>query len=276
MKIARLTVLALCMTAIILCSWLAPLDTPATQQVDAGLKRALLSFATARTLNGVISVVQGTQFSAQPFGVGVSLTPGQLLAPVNELVKHFSDLMLAASVAFGVQKVLISIGSYWLISLVLTVIALGWMWCYFRRQPPPWLSRILVILLMLRFAVPLVTIATDLLSQKFLADDYVASQQAIDISSGKVATLNPPVSTVSETPGLMEKMKDWFSQNKDVKMRFEELKKTAEQATEHMIKLMVIFLLQTLFIPLLLLWCLYGVLRGAFELPHLSPVPVKR
>ena len=193
MKIARLTALALCMTAIILCSWLAPLDAPATQQVDAGLKRALLSFATARTLNGVISVVQGTQLSAQPFGVGVSLTPGQLLAPVNELVKHFSDLMLAASVAFGVQKVLISIGSYWLISLVLTAAALGWTWCYFRqRQSPGWLSRVLVILLMLRFAVPLVTIATDLLSQKFLSDDYVASQQAIDISSGKVATLNPP------------------------------------------------------------------------------------
>jgi hypothetical protein len=212
MKIARRVILTLCMAAVILCSWLAPLDAPATEQVDAGLKRALVSFATARALNGVISVVQGTQFAAQPFGVGVTLTPGQLLAPVNELVKHFADLMLAASVAFGVQKVLIAIGSFWPISLALTVVALGWTWFYFRRQPPSlWLSRILVILLMIRFAIPLITIGTTILSQRFLAADYEANQQAIDMSSGQVAMLNPPVPTSADTPGMIEKAKDWFS-----------------------------------------------------------------
>ena len=45
----------------ILGSWLAPLDTPAIKQVDAGLKRALVSFAAARTLNALISVAQETE-----------------------------------------------------------------------------------------------------------------------------------------------------------------------------------------------------------------------
>ncbi|MCB1944024.1 MAG: hypothetical protein KDI53_18575, partial [Candidatus Accumulibacter sp.] len=84
------------------------------------MKRALVSFATARALNAVISVAQGTEVSMQPAGMGVVLTPGQLLDPVNDLVEQFSHLMLAASVAFGVQKVLISIGAYWVISLLLT------------------------------------------------------------------------------------------------------------------------------------------------------------
>jgi hypothetical protein len=74
------------------------------EKVDAGLKRALVSFATARALNGVISVVQGTEIVAQPLGVGVTLTPGQLLAPINELVKHFSDLMLAASMSHSASR----------------------------------------------------------------------------------------------------------------------------------------------------------------------------
>ena len=103
------------MAAIVVGSWLSPLDSPATDQVDAGLKRALISFAAARVLNGAISVVQGTQVAVQPFGLGVTLTVGQVLAPVSELVKHFSDLMLAASIAFGIHKVLIAIGGYWLI-----------------------------------------------------------------------------------------------------------------------------------------------------------------
>lgn len=35
------------------------------------LKRALVTFALTRTLNGVISVAQGTQLAFQPAGVGV-------------------------------------------------------------------------------------------------------------------------------------------------------------------------------------------------------------
>ena len=277
MKHARQVFLAICMAAIVVCSWLGPLDTPATEQVDAGLKRALISFATARALNGVISVVQGTQVSAQPFGVGVNLTPGQLLAPLSELVKHFSDLMLAASIAFGIQKVLISIGGYWMISIVLTAAAFGWTWFYARRvQPPAWLSRTLVVLLMLRFAIPLVTIGTDLLSQKFLAADYVSSQRAIETSSGQVAGLNPPIPASTETQGTWDKVKEWISKSADVKMHFETLKKMMEQAVEHIVKIMVIFMLQTLVIPFLLLWGLYGVLRGTFELPrHASNVAAR-
>jgi hypothetical protein len=110
MHIVRKALVALSVAALIVGAWLAPLDLPAMQQVDAGLKRALVSFATARALNAVISVAQGTQASVQPLGVGVTLSPGQILDPVNDLVEKFSDLMLVASVVFGIQKVLISIG----------------------------------------------------------------------------------------------------------------------------------------------------------------------
>lgn len=269
MQTARRVILALSVAIMILCSWFAPLDSAAIQQVDAGLKRALVSFATARALNAVISVAQGTEVSVQPFGFGVNFAPGQLLDPVNDLVEQFSNLMLVASVAFGVQKVLIGIGAYWLISLALTTAALGWAWLYFRqRQPPGWLSRMLVILLMLRFAVPVVTITTDLLFQKFLAADYETSQQVIDTATGQVARLNPPIPVPSENQGMLEKMKGWWSENVDVKTRFDNLKHAAEQATEHIIKLIVIFLLQTLLIPLLLIWALYGAARAAFEWPR--------
>ncbi len=269
MHIARRIILALSMATVILFSWIGPLDAPAIQQVDAGLKRALVSFATARALNALISVAQGTEVSVQPFGFGVTLTPGQLLDPVNDLVEQFSNWMLAAGVAFGVQKVLIGIGGYWLISLLLTSAALGWAWFHFRQQPAPaWLSRMLVILLMLRFAIPAVTIGTDLLWQKFLAADYETSQQVIDVASGQVAKLDPAVPITAENQGLLEKMKDWLAQNADVKTGFAKLKQAAEQTIEHIIKLIVIFLLQTLIIPLLLLWVLFAVARIALELPR--------
>jgi len=52
------------------------LDTAGVESVDAAFKRALLGFALARGLNGVISVAQGTEFSIAPAGVGVNLSTG--------------------------------------------------------------------------------------------------------------------------------------------------------------------------------------------------------
>ncbi len=264
--------LALFMLAAVACAWLGPLDAPAAGQVDAGLKRALISFASARALNAVISVAQGTELSVQPLGVGVTLTPGQLLDPVNDLIEKFSTLMLAASVAFGVQKALIAMGGWWAVSLALSAVALGWAWLYLRRQAiPVWLSRALVILLMLRFAIPVVTLGSDLLWQKFLATDYQASQQGIDSTSTQAAKLAPP--PVAQSQGMLDRMKGWLAENADVRARFEELKQAAEQATEHIIRLIVVFLLQTLVIPLLLLWALYALARGVFERAGRWPAP---
>lgn len=275
MQIARHIFLASALAVLIFCSWFAPLDNAATQQVDAGLKRALVSFATARTLNAVISVAQGTEVSVQPLGVGLNFAPGQLLDPVNDLVEQFADLMLMASVAFGVQKILIVMSAYWLISLVFTGVALTWAWFYFRQRPPPaWLPRLLVILLMVRFAVPSVNIATDWVFQKFLATDYEVSLKVVDGASGQVAELTPPPPNTTDNQGLLENTRRWWSQNMDMKTRFESLKQAAEQATENIIKLIVIFLLQTLLIPLLLFWALYHAVRGMLMRPVATPKTV--
>jgi hypothetical protein len=253
--------------AVLFAAWLAPLDAPATERVDAGLKRALVSFASARALNAVISVVQGTEVSAQPMGFGVVFTPGQVLDPVNDLVEKFSDVMLVASVAFGVQKVLMTFGGHWLVSALLTVAMLAWAWHRFRSQaPPPWLARLLLILLMVRFAIPVVTLGSDFLFEKFLAADYVASQQTIDVAAGQIEKAEPPLAAPGADAGVLDKMKSWLAEkNLDASARLEALKQTAEKITEQIINLIVIFLLQTLIMPLLLLWAMYGAARATFE-----------
>jgi len=269
MHIVRPILFVLAMAAIVLCAWFVPLDTPASERVDAGLKRALASFATARALNAVISVAQGTELSAQPLGVGVNVAPGQVLDPVNDMVEQFSNLMLAASVSFGVQKVLIGIGGYWPVSALLTAAVLAWTWLHLRRrQAQHWFTSVVVALLLVRFAVPLTTLGSDWLFQHFLADDYAASQHVIDTASGQTQALAPATGVEAPESGLLEKMKGWLSQNADVKARFEELKAAAEQAIEHMIHLIVIFLLQTAVIPMLLLWALYRIATNAIASPR--------
>ena len=263
MKYLRHAFVAIGLLALIACAWLAPMDLPATQQVNTGLKRALVSFASARALHGVLSVVQGTQVSAQPLGVGVSLTPGQLLAPVNELVKSFADFMLVASVAFGIMKFSIAMGAFWPVSAALTVIGLAWLWAYVQRNTAfLWLSRLLLLLLMVRFAVPIVMLGTDILWQQFLAADYMATQQAIAGAVGQAAQLSPNDAAGGAGGSFLERARQWLSSATDVKAQFEGIRMAAERVTEQIVRLIVIFLLQTLIIPLVLLWALYGALRG--------------
>ena len=251
---------------LVICAWFTRLDAEATQLADDGLKRALISFATARTLNAVISVAQGTEVAVQPAGVGLTFTPGQVLDPLNDLVEQFSNLMLIASVSFGVQKVLISIGTYWLIPWTLTITAGLWAILYLRQQhSSPWLTRALMILLLVRFAIPVVTVSTDVLFQKFMATDYQSSQQAITSASGDLGKLSTPIPQPQAKKGVLDRITGWWSENIDVKLRYEQLKQTAEQAIEHIVRLMAIFLLQTLLLPVLLMWLLYGLARKAFE-----------
>jgi hypothetical protein len=268
-------ILALSLTTLVLCSWLAPFDATAIKQIDTGLNRAMISYATARTLNAAISVAQGTEVAVEPGGVGINFTPGQALDPINDLVEQFSTLMLVACVAFGVQKILIGIGGFWLVSLMLTLVVSGWMWFYFRQQKPPIrLTKILVILLMIRFAIPLVTFGTDQLFNEFLSSGYKASQQVIDVASVQIAEINPSDPPLSADQGFIGSMKEkvnslWSKTREvvDVKMHYIKLKQTAEQWASHIINLIVIFLLQTLIIPALLVWVLYVVARSAFESP---------
>ena len=280
MKYPRQALVAFVLLAVLVCAWMAPMDAPAARQVDAGLKRALVSFASARALHGVLSVVQGTQFSAQPLGVGVSLTPGQLLAPVNGLVKSFADFMLVASVAFGIMKVSLAMGGFWLVSAALTLTGVAWLWAYSRQHGAlRWLSRLLVLLLMVRFAVPVVVLGTDVLWQQFLAADYTATQQAIAGAAGQAAKLNPADAGPGAAGGsFLERARQWLSGVTDVKAQFEAIRSAAERVTEQIVQLIVIFLLQTMVIPVLLLWALYrglrGLLAGLTAMPRRLNFPV--
>lgn len=258
--------LPMAVAAILVLAWFKPLEIAATQQLDAGLKRALVSFATARALNAVISVAQGTQVAASPGGLGLTIAPGQILRPVNDLVGQFAELMLAASVGFGVMKVLISIGSHWMVSLLLSAFALGWAWLRWRAHDSQfWIAKILFVLLLIRFAVPLVTVGSDALFRAFMENDYSASQNAIAGNADEVGTLREPVRDVKTQGGLIERIREWWSEKFDVGARIEELKQVVNQLTEHMIKLIVVFLMQTLVMPLLLFWILYRAGKAMFN-----------
>lgn len=255
-----LAVLAL----LVVLAWWAPLDAAAERQVDAGLKRALATFAAARALNALISVAQGTEVAVEPAGVGVTFTPGQALDPINDLIEQFSLLMLGASVSFGLQRALVGFGGWWPVSLALTLAAAAFAWRHWRGAgaAPRWLARALVVLVVVRFAVPAVALGSEAAFRLFLVDAYATGQAQIELTSQQAAGAQPQ----AEGGGsVAERLQRWWrsGQGIDVGKRIDELKEVASRAVEQVVTLIVVFVLQTVVVPLALLWAIW---RGSAAL----------
>ncbi len=261
------------LVAILVLSWTSPLDTLSTEQVDSGLKRALVTFGTARALNALISVAQGTDVAIEPAGIGVKFAPGEILDPINDLVEKFSALMLFASISFGIQKILISLGGHWLVSAVLSAAVVVWSILHISgRHIPEWCSKLLAITLLLRFAVPLVTVGSNVLFDHFLVKDYVQSQALLESGATQAKNLKNLDATPSENLGIQDRLKALMP-NINVKEPLQHFKDVAEQWTEKMITLMVVFLLQTLIFPLLMLWGLFSFAKSLlFQLPYTAAI----
>jgi hypothetical protein len=255
------------LAVMLVCAWMPVFDTRANEEIDAGLKRAVATYATARLLNGVISVAQGTQIAAAPAGIGMTLSPGEILDPLNDLVEQFSEVMLVAMVAFGVEKVLLTAGASWAISLTLSLIAAAWaVLRLLGKTAPRWLARLFLVLLVTRFAMPVSLMATNAVFERFMVSDYQASQEALEIMRAEAGKLG--AGDVEERQGFWEKLKgttvDAFS---EVRAKLENLKQAAENAVDRIIKLMVIFVLETIVLPIFFIWALFSVGRNVFEAP---------
>lgn len=262
-------IVALLCMAVVACAWWHPLEARASERVGEGLKKALATYATARILHGAVSVLQGTQVNAEPAGVGATFSPGQVLAPVAEMLKQFSDVMLIVCVAFGIQKVLITLGSHAAVASVLTVVALGWLWAAMgERRPPAWLSKIFLLLVMVQFAVPLTLLGSDQIFQRFLAAEYQQSQQSIDLGASEAARTREPVTIELKDRNVFERLKDWYdNKTTGAVAQYQAIKQIAANVTEHIVRLIALFVLQTIILPLLLLWALYAMTRTLLRWP---------
>lgn len=273
--------LALVAIAIVVSS-VTSVDHYAREDLDSLFRRALVTFALARTLNGLISVVQGTEVALQPAGIGVTLTPGEILDPVNDLVERFSWIMLAATISLGIQQVLLDIGQWWVLRVLIGLSGLLWLWWMLKRSPtgqsqprgqPPRtgtiLMRVFLVMLFLRFAVPVSLLANEALYVLFLQDRYDESAQLIedagrDLQEGSAEPRADGITGGEEQTGFLESFNKAVSSTAETmnfSRRLEQLKERATELIEHLIQLSVVFILQTGVLPLAFLWILINLLR---------------
>jgi len=250
------------------------IDSTAIQYVDESLVRAGSAFAIARTFNAIVSVFQESQLQLEPGGVGVSLALGASLDPANDLVERFSWVMLASLTSIGVQKVLIEITPFVSIQIVLLLAVVSlligvWRPCLGSFDFVRIGKVLLFAAILLRFAVPLMAYLNNQVYVTFLEQRYDQSLESLgetvtvleeyqlegmvtvpgDDASAEAdqGWLDNALSAVSRTVEQGAKMLD-------LKERLESIKLATLNLIDRIVDLIVVFVLNTILLPLLFLW----------------------
>lgn len=241
-------------------------DHAADSYAEDALKRALVTFAAARTLNGVISVIQSTEV-----GVGVTVSVGQILDPINDLVEQFSSVMLVAASSLGLQNVLLTITASRAVTMALVIasilaIVILWTPRLNKNKMAAGASRILLVILVVRFIVPVLVIGTNLISDAFLAPQQAEATAALEVTGKAIEEANVDVKTpTGEDQSIMDRLNSVIDESLasvNISDRLANLQENASKAVEHIVDLIVLFVLQTIILPLAFLWLLVQMLKG--------------
>ncbi len=248
-------------------SWSGFLDNNAQTTTEASFKRALATFALARGLNGVISVAQGTEIAIQPMGVGLTITAGEILDPLNDLVERFSWLALVACASLGTQMLMTELlSNVWISSLLsVTVLAylfvLWWPKGFAGREI---LLKICLLLVFTRFVFTVVTLASGWINSAVLIDRQEASMERIAQTTENIELLQVEDTDAS----LLERFSTFLDEQRqvfDVRAQLLALKERVESAIEALVDLIIVFVVQTLILPILGLFASVWVLKRVWR-----------
>jgi hypothetical protein len=137
-------------------AWSGLLDQASAAYVDGALLGTGAIYATARGINALVSVLQGTELDLAV----LTLSVGELLDPINDLIERFSAILLFALGSLALQKILLELVSHTSFNLLLTASALATLAALYWGNGASYraLLRLFVVTVVLRFSLALVRV----------------------------------------------------------------------------------------------------------------------
>ena len=256
---------------IILMAFSYTLDVKGKELVDKSFTESVVVFGSAKALNAVISLAQGTELDL-PF---LTVAIGEMLDPINDLIEQFSLVMLASMVSLGIQKIMLNfvttdIYNYFL----LFTLIIANMWLFFRFQKDEKIQtiflRLTLILVFLRFAIPLMGIVNEFSYNSFVKQEYniqLLNENIIQVKEN-VNKVTKSTMEQKEESSILNKITN-ITEKLDAKYydtKINEYKKAIDNASEYIVALIIAFIFQTILFPLLFLFILYHFVRIIFNM----------
>lgn len=266
------------------------LDIQAKSIIDKAFTQALIVFASAKALNAAISIAQGSELNL----FFATIAVGQFLDPLNDLVEQFSLIMLASLVSLGIQKILMGFvaNSSFNLLLAFNLIVLNLLlFIRFKNDDKFRLLffKLTVVLVFLRFAVPLMAYANNAIYEYSIKPQYNIEQLNgnVEDAKEKVNKMTNDAIEQKEEKSFMSSIKEKFissevddevtnntiKQKEEEKSIFSKLKekftekdieKTTDDSSVYIVDLIIVFIFQTILLPLVFLIMIYFCVKSIF------------
>lgn len=244
------------------------IDDNAKKLVDESFKQSVIVFGSAKALNAVISLAQGTQLNL-PF---VIVAVGEVLDPINDLIEQFSLVMLASMVSLGIQKILLNFVTNDIYNYILfTFVIVFNIWLFKRFSNDEKLRdiffKITFILLFLRFAIPMIGYVNEVSYNYFVKPQYNIEELNQDILKVKddVSKINQETINQKEESSFFNKVMEKFDSNYYEK-KVNEYKNAVDNSSQYIIDLIIVFIFQTILLPIIFLYLLYCFVKSIFNI----------
>jgi hypothetical protein len=234
----------------------APVDAVAERYLNRTMLLAVGSYAAARGVDRVISLASEMQVGF----IGITTKPGQILKPIQDMAVRYSDFMVFVLISLGLQRILLEVAQLGAIPILGSALFLALLMA--TLGPAEWRARMLgvakvslVVLLIIRVAIPLIGLSATVVSSTLLDQRRLEAQQAID------PNLDPVVEVVhSEAEvGFGTWMRSFASQAGDMTAA---ARAYSDSMVERFIELMLIYLIEAVIVPVLALIGLGMVARS--------------
>lgn len=271
----------LCCALVSFTPWL---DNQADNAIGSALSSTLKLFASVRGVDAIVSAAEGTELSVAPVGVGVTLAPGELVEPLDDLVERLGDVLIWVLTLLGVEKLslgLLGAGSVRLITGMLFLAASVFIVWRPSRRLPRKVRTFLVMLLLVRIGLPVAAISSEALAQHVVDERSASaeaalirvSQQIQEDQQAQSALLESQAPATGTTPeqSLMEKLNtavddlgramDEMRNSLDLQTSMEQLAQRLESAVNHVVDLLALVTLRALLFPAMFLFSGWLLMR---------------
>lgn len=185
-RTSQLTVVMI--VVLIVVSWFGVIDDISQAYLNESLIQASVAFAIARAINAIISVIQSLDLSV----VFLSISPGEVLDPINDLVEQFSTLMKYAIGSLLIQQLLLQVVSDTIFKVAVTVLGVAIAVSVMLKNQTAfrYLYRPFVFVVFLRFLIVLSVLANGIVDRLFLSEEANENVAALEVYPARIESLD--------------------------------------------------------------------------------------
>ena len=234
-------------------------DNMTVSYIDSSINKAVIAFASARGINAIISMLKSSTVNLTPAGIGASISIGQILDPVDDMVETLSNVLLLSIVSLGIQRFFLEIAPFISINLLLNICLILIIFLLIVKKLRKTVLtnltiKLFICALIIKLILPFFVFLDWSANKLFFEQKYMDAKTTLTETNRELSTT---YGAILSGEGILDGFKNFIKRENKNENWLKNLKDNAENIINSSIKLIVLFILDTILMPLFFLWLLY-------------------